>query len=258
MEDEQLAELPKRQPIRVLFVEDDPSYREALGTELAERGFVVQSYADGAMLLDSLDATANADVIILDWSLPKTSGIDLLLLLRERNVNVPVVFLTARTLQAYESLAFERGAIDFIDKARGVDVLVRRLKRVVGAAKPAARSQTDKRFVCGKLMLEPNVSRAYWDQVDVSLTLGEYNIVHLLASNVGRYVSYRAIYDRSRYEGFIAGSGEDGYRVNVRSSIKRIRKKFREHDPAFAEIQTYNAFGYCWGRPENRLEPAPQ
>ena len=61
---------------------------------------------------------------------------------------------------------------------------------------------------------------------------------------MGRYVTYRAIYDRLHYEGFIAGSGDDGYRGNVRSAIKRIRNKFRDLDPDFAEIENYTACGY--------------
>ncbi len=236
--------------IRVLFVENDPHYRETLAEELSECGFVVRSFADGASLLDSLDAAADADVIILDWSLPKTSGIDLLPQLRRRGVNLPVVFLTGRPLITHESLAFDRGAIDFIDKARGVEVLVRRLKRAVGTIRSAVDPRPDKPMVCGRLMLRPNTSRAYWDEVDVGLTLGEYNIVHLLASNVGRYVTYRAIYDRLQYEGFIAGSGDDGYKANVRSAIKRIRNKFRDRNPGFVEIENYTSFGYCWGKPD--------
>jgi two-component system, OmpR family, response regulator ChvI len=52
------------------------------------------------------------------------------------------------------------------------------------------------------------------------------------------------------YEGFIAGHGNHGYRSNVRSAIKRTRKKFLKLDPTFAEIENYQAFGYCWGKPE--------
>jgi two-component system, OmpR family, response regulator ChvI len=239
----------KMDVIRVLLVEDDQSYREILADELSEHGFSIQSFGDGASLLAADDAALDADIIVLDWSLPKTSGIDLLPQLRRRGVSLPIVFLTGRALTEYESLAFDRGAIDFIDKARGVDVLVKRLRRAVDAAKPAAHRPADKSVVCGRLVLRPSVSRAYWDQVDVGLTLGEYNIVQLLASNAGRYVTYRAIYDRLHYEGFIAGSGEHGYRANVRSAIKRIRNKFRECDPAFVEIENYTAFGYCWGKP---------
>jgi two-component system response regulator ChvI len=237
------------QIIRVLFVEDDEHYREMLADELATLGFSIQSFADGSALLDSLDTAADADVIVLDWSLPKTLGIDLLPQLRRRGVSLPVVFLTGRALTDNESLAFDRGAIDFIDKARGVDILARRLRRAVETANRGMEPQPDKVMVCGKLALRPGISRAYWDRIDVGLTLGEYNIVHLLASNAGRYVTYRAIYDRLHYEGFIAGSGEYGYRANVRSAIKRIRNKFRECDPTFVEITNYTAFGYCWGKP---------
>ena len=236
--------------VRVLLVEDDELCREAVAAALSEHGFVVQGFADGTALLGALEAAAGADVIVLDWSLPQTSGIDLLPELRRRGVDVPVVFLTGWSLTTYESLAFERGAVDFIDKTRGVEVLVRRLRLAVKAARPAAEPLSDKRMVCGKLVLRPGVSRAYWNELDVGLTVGEYTLVHLLALNVGRYVTYRVIYDRLRYEGFAAGNGPDGYRTNVRSTIKRIRIKFRECDPAFDEIENYTGFGYRWGKPD--------
>ena len=115
------------------------------------------------------------------------------------------------------------------------------------AGQAVAQAQT---MICGKLLLRPDISRACWKGADLGLSLGEYNIVHLLASNVGRYVTYRAIYDRLHYEGFIAGDGADGYRANVRSAIKRIRNKFRSLDPTFHEIENYNGFGYCWKKPD--------
>ena len=169
--------------------------------------------------------------------------------MRRRGVDLPVVLLARRAHADHESLAFDRGALDFIDKARGVEVLARRLRRVAEVAKRLAAPRADEPVVRGRLVLQPKSGRAYWDEVDVGLTLGEYNVVHLLASTAGRHVTYRAIYDRMHYEGFIAGSGEDGYRANVRSAIKRIRRKFRERDAAFAEIENYTAFGYCWRKP---------
>jgi two-component system response regulator ChvI len=104
-------------------------------------------------------------------------------------------------------------------------------------------------MICGKLLLRPDVSRAYWNDVDLGFTLGEYNIVHLLVSNVGKYITYRAVYDRLRHEGFIAGDGAEGYRANVRSAIKRIRNKFSRVEPSFDEIENYAGFGYCWRKP---------
>jgi two-component system, OmpR family, response regulator ChvI len=51
------------------------------------------------------------------------------------------------------------------------------------------------------------------------------------------------------YAGFVAGSGDHGYRSNVRSCIKRIRAKFHACDPDFDEIQNHMGFGYCWKTP---------
>ena len=56
--------------------------------------------------------------------------------------------------------------------------------------KPAEPELVDN-FHCGRLMLKPQVSRAFWDDADVDLTLTEFKIVHLLAANVGSYVTYR-------------------------------------------------------------------
>jgi two-component system, OmpR family, response regulator ChvI len=250
---------------RVVLVESDQYYREVLTFELLCQGFVVHAFADGASLLGSLGSVINADVAVLDWDLPTMPGTELLAELRQHGVNLPVVFLTGKfvrdsehercllapreALNVNECVAFDQGAADFIAKSRDRQVLVRRLRRVVELAKPKTDVPVEERVACGKLRLNPETSRAYWNQVDVGLTFGEYKIVNLLASNVGRYVTYRAVYDCLHYEGFIAGTGEDGYRANVRSAIKRIRNKFRSCDPAFDEIKNYTSFGYCWRKP---------
>jgi two-component system response regulator ChvI len=245
---QQLAEAG-RDLIRVLHVEDDPNCREVVADQLSDHGFVVRSFADAISLADGLAVSSEADIILLDWDLPDVSGIELLVELRQCGVNLPVVFLTGYGFTAQENLAFETGAIDFIDKARGVEVLVRRLRRLLKARKSAAAPPPASLVVCGKLVLNPNVSRAYWNDFDVGLTLVEYNIVDLLASNAGSWVTYRAIYDRVHYEGFIGGSGEGGYRTNVRTLIKRIRKKFLQCDETFAEIENFVGLGYRWTNP---------
>jgi two-component system response regulator ChvI len=252
---------------RVVLVESDQYYREVLTVELLRQGFVVHAFADGASLLGSLATAVDADLAVLDWDLSERPGIKLLAQLRQHGVNLPVVFLTGKViagddhdhdrcvlapreaLNAYECMAFDHGAVDFIAKSRDRQVLVRRLRSVVELAKPRTKADLplQERLACDKLLLES--SRAYWNQVDVDLTLGEYNIVHLLASRVGSFVTYRSVYDRLRYEGFIAGTGEDGFRANVRSAIRRIRNKFRACDPAFDEIENYTGFGYCWRKP---------
>jgi two-component system response regulator ChvI len=253
---------------RVVLVESDQYYREVLTFELLRQGFVVHAFTDGASLLGSLASAVDADLAVLDWDLPKMSGTELLAELRRHGVNLPVVFLTGKfiaggdqercllapqeTLDAYECMALDHGAVDFIAKSRDRQVLVRRLRNVVELARPKVKTDlpVQKRLTCDKLVLKPETSRAFWNGVDVGLTLGEYKLVHLLVSNAGSFVTYRAAYDRLRFEGFIAGSGNDGYRANVRSAMKRIRNKFRACDPAFDEIENYSGFGYCWKKPD--------
>jgi two-component system, OmpR family, response regulator ChvI len=233
--------------IRLFFVDDDDLYRDTVEAELIEEGFSVEGFADGEALFARLAAGGEADVIILDWGLTKTPGIDLLPQLRERGVDLPIVFLTGRNSPTHESLALGRGAIDFIDKGRGTSILATRLRIAASKVHASQTSAPEPTLVVGKLVLKLNVNRACWEGKDVELTITEYKIVHLLATKTGTFVRYREIYDAMHYAGFLAGTGEGGYRTNVRSSIKRIRNKFKECSADFSEITNYNGFGYCWG-----------
>jgi two-component system response regulator ChvI len=241
-----LVPINEPDPIRVLLIEDTHFYRETLTHALLEQGFAVQSFGDGVSPVGALDTAGDIDVIVLDWRLPRTSGIDVLL--RRQGISFPLVLLTDLVHVADECLASAGEANGL--KSRGAEVLARRLGGMVEALKSADQPRSDKAMLCGKLLLQPDFRRAYWNEVDLDLTLGEYNIVHLLASNVGRYVSYRNVYDCLRHDGgFIAGRGVLGYRANVRSAIKRIRGKYRALDPAFDKIENYSNFGYCWKKP---------
>jgi two-component system, OmpR family, response regulator ChvI len=70
--------------------------------------------------------------------------------------------------------------------------------------------------------------------------------VSQLALKPGEDVSYRELYDLVHGKDFLAGSGADGYRANVRTFIKRIRKKFRDVDLEFDQVRNYAGFGYQW------------
>jgi two-component system response regulator ChvI len=232
--------------IRVLLIKDDATGREFLANDLSSQGFAVQAVD---LLAGTPDAVRNADVIVFHCDWTKVSSIDLLVILQREAAGIPIVVLTGEASPVGEGLAFDKGAADVIGQSRSSEALGRRLKDVVKAFARTGQPQGSG-MTCGKLLLRSDISRAYWTDADLGLTLGEYNIVSLLASNAGRYVTYRAIYDRLHYEGFVAGQGADGYRANVRSAIKRIRSKFRHLDPAFDEIENYNSFGYCWKKPD--------
>jgi two-component system response regulator ChvI len=240
-----LVRVSEPNPIRVLLIEDNRFHRETLTNALLEQGFAVQSFGDGASApLGALDAASDIDAIVLDWRLPRIPDVDVLARLRRQGGSFPPVLLTDLVHVANNYLAFDREANNL--KSHDVEILARYLGDVVEAWKRGDHLRSDKAMLCGKLLLRPDFSRAYWNEVDLDLTLGEYNIVHLLASNVGRYVRYREVYDCLRHDGFIAGRGALGYRTNVRAAIKRIRGKFRALDPTFDRIENYSNFGYCW------------
>ena len=159
--------------------------------------------------------------------------------------NAPVVFLNGLASIIRQA----NYGSDVVERASS-EALVSALRLAATMAESRTDvSATTKYVRCGKLLLEAESSRALWDGEDLQLTLGEYRIVQLLASQPGQYFTYRAIYDRLRHEGFIAGDGARGHCANVRSAIKRIRNKVRAFEPTFDEIENYIGFGYCWRKP---------
>jgi DNA-binding response OmpR family regulator len=117
---------------------------------------------------------------------------------------------------------------------------------VVNAYAIIASQATQPDIALGKLVLKLDQQRAEWDGVDVNLTVTEFRIVKLFTDHLGEFLSYRAIYDVVRYVGFAAGCGNDGYKGNVRSCIKRLRHKFIAVSPGWDEIENYGGMGYRW------------
>jgi len=241
----------------VALVDDDDHYREVISADLSDRGFAVSCFADGPSFLEALDNGVDAQVAILDWVLPEMSGFELLIALRERGIALPIIFSTGYAMVERELQALDRGAVDFVDKARGVEVLAHRLRVIVESQRPpvATRPETPRPGGAdasaettrhGDLTLHPVTARALWRQHDVGLTMMEYKIVVRLVAHTGLPQTYRALYDTVYYEGFVAGSGEHGHNMNVRSMIKRIRRKFLKVDPRFAEIENKHRVGYRW------------
>jgi two-component system, OmpR family, response regulator ChvI len=228
----------------VALVDDDDLYRETLAAELGDHGFKVHAFADGESCLAALAQGLAAELVLLDWTLPRLQGVEVLALLLERDRNRPVIILTGRAPVERELDALQGGAIDFVDKARGVDVLVPRMRLLVRSdiAPPGPEPEP---VICGPLLL-PQRRPAQWRGHAIGLTVVEQKIVALLVANAGQPVSYRAIYDQVHYAGFVAGDGERGFKLNVRTMIKRMRRKFQAIDPGFQAIRSIAGLGYAW------------
>jgi two-component system, OmpR family, response regulator ChvI len=233
---------------RIVLVEDDTLFRELVETELGIQGFGVLAFSDAESLLAAGDVASSADAIVLDWQLPGLSGFELLAELQRRGIDNPVIFLTAYPLLENEQRAFLAGATDFIDKTRGFGILVRRLNLVVNAA-PGVRVQR-RLERHGRLLLNPVEGRAFWDDVDVALTLGEYRIVELLAQRSPAPATYREIHEQIRHQAGAAATADE-CRMNARAAIRRIRVKFSACDSAFSQIDNYQALGYVWKAAES-------
>jgi two-component system, OmpR family, response regulator ChvI len=218
-------------PLRVVTNANLEALERLLGL-----GFAVQ-VLDAAALNGPSAANIDADMVVVDRSLAGTW-----VPLNTHKVNAPVVFITGlASPQADYGSDVINGCID-------ADSSLSALKLAASFAEGGKADPAEEGVTCGNLTLHG--ARAFWKGVDLALTIGEYKIVELLASKPGHFFTYRAIYDRLRHEGFVAGEGPRGHWANVRSAIKRVRGKFRAFDLAFEEIQNYTGFGYAWRKPD--------
>jgi len=126
------------EPIRVVFVDDDDDYRETATEELVDLGFVVENFDNGASMLAAAADGLTADVIVLDGNLPRISGSDLVSRLRRAGILPLVVILTARPSHTPAHPAFDRYAVEFVDKSRGVPFLAQRIRAIVESSKRPA------------------------------------------------------------------------------------------------------------------------
>jgi len=240
-------QIPPR--VRILLIDDDDEFRESLSLNLMDEGFAVTTFANGPSALEHVAAGESADVILLDWRMPGMNGLEVLRELRQRGVMTPVIFLTALSDDIYEEAALAGGAVDFIDKSRRLSILVRRIELIAEGQRPlptASQQQPPPQVRLGALELRFDINRAFWKGSAIDLTLTEFRMVSQLALKPGEDVSYRELYDLVHGKDFLAGSGADGYRANVRTFIKRIRKKFRDVDLEFDQVRNYAGFGYQW------------
>jgi two-component system response regulator ChvI len=216
---------------------------------IVENGYQIEDFGDGESALRHFDSGARRLRSCWIGACPASTGWACCGSCT-RDVQVPVIFLTVLSDEIYEEAALRWGAVDFIEKSRSLSIILQRLRLITDGAKGGAGAELAQDspvvFSRGGLELRNDIKRAFYSSHRVDLTLTEFQIVHLLATAKDTDVSYRQIYDLVRGKDFIAGYGEDGYRVNVRSFIKRIRQKFRDVDDTFECIENYPGFGYRW------------
>ena len=168
----------------ILCVEDEQRVRAFVVRGLTEEGYAVHSCGDGAEALALLES-AEFELVLLDWMLPRLTGLEVLRQLRAREKMVPVVMLTARDDVADRVAALNAGADDYLVKPFAFDELLARVRAVLrrSQGRPGAV------LTCADLTLDPVSRRVRRGQTEVRLTAREFALLQFLLSRAGQVVS---------------------------------------------------------------------
>lgn len=175
--------------MRVLVVEDDPDLRRGLVLALREDGYAVDEAERGDTGL-SKAITWDYDAIVLDWMLPKLSGLELLRQLR-RTKPTPVLMLTARDTIDDRVLGLDGGADDYLVKPFELQELTARLRAITRRHSGDADPVIEVRGIS----VDTAARRVHRKGVPVELTGREYRLVELLVFDRGKLVTRTKIYD---------------------------------------------------------------
>jgi DNA-binding response OmpR family regulator len=174
--------------VRILLAEDDQGLRAVVARGLKENGYVVDAVADGdaaAAFLRAYDYSA----VILDWRMPKKSGLDVLSEARSHRMNSPVLMLTARDTTSDRVSGLDAGADDYLVKPFDFSELLARIRALL------RRPQTahEPRLACGDLVFDPATRSASVGSAVLRLTSTELSILELLLRRAPGVVARRSI-----------------------------------------------------------------
>ena len=224
-------------PYTIALVDDDQNILASLSAALEDEGYSVDTYGDGVEALDGI-ARRPVDLAILDIKMPRMDGMELLGNLRKKN-NLPVIFLTSKDDEIDEVMGLRMGADDYIKKPFSQRLLLERIRAVLRRHEPGEIEQ-DKKDVLrrGDLILDSSRHLCTWKDKEVNLTVTEFLLVEALARRPGHVKNRDQLID--------AAYGEHIYVDDrtIDSHVKRLRRKFKNEDEEFAEIETLYGVGY--------------
>jgi len=169
--------------------------------------------------------------------MPRMDGMELLQKIRTASA-MPVIFLTSKDDELDEALGLRMGADDYITKPFSQRLLLERVRAILRRADQSVTSASDQMVVLGDMTLDPDRHSCKWKGKDVKLTVTEFLILSALVRRPGIVKNRDQLLD--------AAYGENVYLDDrtIDSHIKRLRRKFREGDPTFDQIETLYGVGY--------------
>lgn len=170
--------------MRVAVLEDDADHAALVTGALHQGGHTAVVYDTGARFLQAM-ARETFDVLVLDWMLPDTTGLDVLDQVREREIHVPVLFVTSRDAEEDIVQALAHGADDYLVKPPRAAELLARLQ----ALKRRADGPGSGALVVGPYEFDPAQSEARLHGEIIELTQRQFELAVVLFRNTGRLMS---------------------------------------------------------------------
>lgn len=164
--------------MRVLVVEDEKDLNSIICSKLVKEGYNVDACYDGQAALDYMEAE-NYDGAIMDIMIPNKDGITVLREMRNAGIQVPVLFLTAKTETQDIVRGLDAGASDYMTKPFEFSELMARLRVMLRPQNPVNENV----ITCGSLVVDMNNRQAIRDGKVIDLTVREYAILEYLARN---------------------------------------------------------------------------
>jgi two-component system response regulator RegX3 len=221
---------------RVLVVEDEESFSDALSYMLRKEGFEVSVAETGPAALTEFDRTG-ADIVLLDLMLPEMSGTEVCRQLRTRS-RVPIIMITARDSEIDKVVGLEIGADDYVTKPYSPRELVARIRAVLRRQSVDTTEAATPTLAVGPVRMDVDRHVVTVDGSPVQLPLKEFELLELLLRNAGRVLTRGQLIDR------IWGADYVGDTKTLDVHVKRLRSKVEPAPSNPRHIVTVRGLGY--------------
>jgi DNA-binding response OmpR family regulator len=220
----------------IAVVDDDTRFTAELGELLSGLGYSVASYRSSQKFLTAV-RQKECDLLIVDWTIPDLSGIEVLEYVRKFHPDMPSIMLTARTDRRDIIRALEAGADDFVSKPADPDILSLRIKSLLRRYNNDALIRPES-VVLGPYLLRPSASTVYFENEAIILPKREFDMAMLFFTNPNRLLS------RQYLAATLWGKVVDYQSRTIDTHVARLRKNLRLNPASGISLNALYGFGY--------------
>ena len=223
---------------RILIIEDEVSFSEALSFLLEKEGFETRVAETGKQGIAAFNEN-QYDLVLLDLMIPEISGIDVCRTIRTSS-NIPIIMLTAKDSEVDKVVGLELGADDYVTKPYSARELVARIKAVLrrGVSDDLGNSESIGIHSVGGIRMDIERHQVTVKGALIPLPLKEFELLEFLMRNSGRVLTRGQLIDR------VWGGDYYGDTKTLDVHIKRLRSKIEEDPANPVLIQTIRGLGY--------------